>query len=53
MVKRVLTVAVIAVLWPIVWVLSRWDDESLYDDMEDEDPDDEYAPTPVEPDDDE
>jgi hypothetical protein len=53
MFKRALTVAVIAVVWPIVWVFRRWDDESLYDEYENEDPDEEYEPTPMESDNDE
>jgi hypothetical protein len=37
MLKRVLTVAVIAVVWPIVWVIGQLDEATLYDEYERED----------------
>jgi hypothetical protein len=53
MVKRLAGTALAAFGMAIVWVLSRWDDATLYDDMEDEDPDAHEPPTPPEPEDDE
>lgn len=57
MLKRVLTVAVIAVVWPIVWVIGQLDEATLYDEYEQEDwdgeADDSQPWEPDEPDDDE
>jgi hypothetical protein len=53
MLKRTLTAAGVAVAMAFVWVLSRFDDGRLYDEMEDEDPEESQPWETEEPNDDE